>query len=234
MRRGSRLRAWDISVTIPADTARKDIVNKPFIVYGRPGTGSLVVQIALEELGLGYERVWVGSEPADIERFRALSPTGKVPALQLPDGSVMFESAAMLMYLGTLDASAKLAPRPGTTRHAIFLQWMTFLSAKAYDSALRLFYSSRYSSRGEADAAAIAAQAGVEYAEHLAFIGGVLDPYVLGADYSLADAYLYMLASWLPEKQELFARMPALAAHAEKVSGRAAVKKVEADHAKHA
>jgi glutathione S-transferase len=209
-------------------------VDKPFILYGKPGTGSLVVQIALEELGLGYERVWVGSEPADVERFRAINPTGKVPALRLPDGTVMFESAAMLMHLGALDAGAKLAPRPGTTRHAIFLQWMTFLSANTYEAALRLFYSSRYSSRGEADAAAIAAQAGIEYAAHLAFIGAVLDPYVLGADYTLADAYLYLLASWLPEKEALFARVPALAAHAEKVSGRPAVKKVEADHAKHA
>ncbi len=211
-----------------------DIMDKPFILYGRPGTGSLVVQIALEELGLGYERVWVGSEPADVDRFRDINPTGKVPALQLPDGSVMFESAAILMYLGLLDAPTKLAPQSGTTRHALFLQSMIFLSETVYSAALRLFYSSRYSSRGEADAAAIAAQAGMEYAEHLAYIGGVLDPYVLGADYTLADAYLYMLASWLPEKQELFSRMPTLAAHAEKVSGRAAVKKVEADHAKHA
>ncbi len=216
------------------DTARWEIVRKPFILYGRPGTGALVVQIALEELGVAYERVWVGSEPADVAHFCAINPTGKVPALQLPDGTVMFESAAILVHLGAQDEGAKLAPRPGTSRHAIFLQWLAFLSANVYESALRLFYASRYSSRGEADAPAIAAQAGVEYAGHLSFIGRTLGPYVLGAEYSLADAYLYMLASWLPGKQELFARVPALASHAEKVAARPAVKKVEADHAKHA
>lgn len=209
-------------------------MDKPFVVYGKPGTGSLAVQIALEELGVAYERVWVGNEPEDIARFRAINPTGKVPALQLPDGIVMFESSAILIHLGTQDVAAKLAPRPGTSRHAIFLQWMAFLSANVYDSALRLFYSSRYSSRGEADAAAVAAQAGREYAEHLSFIGRVLDPYVLGADYSLADTYLHMLASWLPDRQELLARVPPLALHSEKVSGRPAVRKVEADHAKYA
>jgi glutathione S-transferase len=211
-----------------------DIMDTPFILYGRPGTGSLAVQIALEEMGLSYERVWVGSEPADVDRFRDINPTAKVPALRLPDGTVMFESAAILMHLSLLDAPTKLAPQSGTTRHALFLQSMIFLSEAVYSAALRLFYSSRYSSRGEADAAAIAAQARMEYATHLEFIGRTLDPYVLGADYTLADSYLYMLASWLPEKDELFARVPRLAAQAEKVSSRPAVKKVEADHARHA
>ncbi len=209
-------------------------MQKSFTLYGRPGSGSLAVQVALEELNLPYERVWVGSGTADVERFRRINPTAKVPALELPDGTLMFESAAMLVHLGARDEGAGLAPRPGTSRHAIFLQWMTFMSANVYDAALRLFYAARYSSRGEADAAAIAAQAAIEYAAHLSLIGRTLEPYVLGAEYTLADAYLYMLASWLPEKQELFARVPALDSHAQKVAGRAAVMKVEADHAKQA
>ena len=57
-------------------------------------------------------------------------------------------------------------------------------------------------------------------------IGRALDPYVLGADYSLADAYLYMLASWFPEKESLFAREPTLGRNAAKVSIRPAVVKV--------
>jgi len=32
-------------------------MDNPFILYGRPGPGSLAVQIALEEMGLSYERV---------------------------------------------------------------------------------------------------------------------------------------------------------------------------------
>jgi glutathione S-transferase len=55
---------------------------------------------------------------------------------------------------------------------------------------------------------------------------------VLGADYSIADAYLYMLASWYPgEKSELYAHVPKLQAHAKLVSARPAVAKVAADHA---
>jgi glutathione S-transferase len=208
-------------------------MKKSFTLYGRPGSGSLAVQMALEELAAPYERVWVGSEAADVERFRKINPTGKVPALELPDGTVMFESAAMLIHLALANPEAKLAPQPGTVLHATFLQWMSFMSANIYEAALRFFYSSRYSSRGEADAAAVREQGAADYGSHLAFIGRALNPYVLGGDYSLADTYLYMLASWFPEKDALFARVPALGAHATRVSARPPVAKVEADHAKH-
>lgn len=208
-------------------------MKKHYTLYGRPGSGSLAVQMALEELAVPYERVWVGAEPADVERFRKINPTGKVPALELPDGTIMFESAAMLVHLALESPETKLAPQPGTSRHAMFLQWMSFLSANVYEAALRFFYSSRYSVRGEADAAAIREQGAADYGAHLAFVGRALNPYVLGADYSLADAYLHMLASWFPEKDALFARVPALGAHAATVSLRPPVAKVEADHAKY-
>ena len=120
-------------------------MKKSFTLYGRPGSGSLAVQVALEESAAPYERVWVGSEAADVDRFRKINPTGKVPALELPDGTIMFESAAMLIHLALAERQARLAPPPGTTRHAIFLQWMSFMSANVYEAALRFFYSPRYS-----------------------------------------------------------------------------------------
>jgi GST-like protein len=201
-------------------------------LYGRPGSGSLAVQVALEEIGVPYERIWVGREAADVARFRETNPTGRVPALALPDGTVMFESAAMLTHLALVHPRSALAPQPGTSRHALFLQWMVFLSANVYEAVLRMYYSARYSTRGEADAAAIREQGTVDFRGHLGLISQGLEPYVLGAEHSIADVYLYMLASWYTgEKAELYACLPKLEAHAKLVSARAAVAKVEADHA---
>jgi glutathione S-transferase len=201
-------------------------------LYGRPGTGSLVVQVALEEIGAPYERIWVGSEASDMARLRAMNPTGRVPVLVLPDGTVMFESAAMLIHLALSHPQSALAPHPGTGRHALFLQWMAFLSANVYEAALRIYYSDRYSSRGEADAEAIRQRGTDDFCTHLALVSQGLGPYVLGADYSIADAYLHMLASWYPgNKSELYARAPKLEAHAKLLSARPAVAKVGADHA---
>jgi glutathione S-transferase len=201
-------------------------------LYGRPGSGSLAVQVALEEMGTPYERIWVGREAADVDRFRTINPTGRVPALALPDGTFMFESAAMLIHLAPMHRESAAAAPSGTSRHATFLQWMVFLSANVYESALRMYYSSRYSARGEADAGAIREKGTADFCAHLALISRGLSPYVMGPDYSIADVYLYMLGGWYPgEKSELFSQAPNLAAHGKLVAARPAVAKVEADHA---
>ena len=202
-------------------------------LYGRPGSGSLAVQMALEEIGAPYERIWVGSSAADVAQFRATNPTGRVPALMLPDGTVMFESAAMLIHLAQSSPKSALAPEPATPGHAAFLQWMVFLSANVYEAVLRIYYSARYSTRGEADVEAIRDQGTADYHSFLGIISQGLEPYVLGGSFSIADIYLYMLASWHPgSRTELDARLPKLAAHAKIVAARPAVAKVEADHAR--
>jgi len=189
------------------------------------------VQVALEEIGAPYERIWVGRDPAAVESFRALNPAARVPALVLPDGTLMFESAAMLIHLASQPQS-RLAPRSGAGLHPMFLSWMVFLSANVYEAALRIFYSARYSSAGEANAEAIRQQGMSDFIAHLRLIGAALSPYVMGKKYCIADAYLYMLASWYPEdKAQLYAEVPQLAKHAALVSARPAVAKVDADHA---
>ncbi len=209
-------------------------MNKPYVLYGRPGSGSLAVQVALEEIAAPYQRIWVGEGAADVARFRELNPTGKVPALKLPDGTVMFESAAILIHLALLHPDATLAPPKGTTRHARFLQWMVFLSANLYEAVLRIYYSARFSSRGDADGDAIREQGMVDFLTCAELIGRTLSPYVLGAEYSIADAYLYMLAGWYPDKAELHAHLPALGTHTGLMLARPAIAKAEADHAQHA
>ncbi|MDB6086708.1 MAG: gstB 1 [Gammaproteobacteria bacterium] len=203
----------------------------PYKLYGRQNSGSLCVQVALEEIGTPYECVWIPADEADVAKFRKINPTGKVPALVLPDGIPMFESAAILTHLALAHPDAGLAPAPGTSEHAVFLQWMTFLSANVYQAALRMYYAARYSG-AEGDAERISERGTKDFLEHLGLIGQSLGPYVLGTRYSIADAYLYMLATWYPAgKAELYARLPSLGAHAQKMSHRRAVSKAEADHA---
>jgi len=200
-------------------------------LYGRQGSGSLAVQVALEELGVPFERIWIANEPEAVARFREINPTGKVPALALPDGTLMFESAAILVHLSLVHPDAGLAPPPGTSEHALFLQWMTFMSANAYEAVLRMYYSDRFSTRGALDAEPIREQGTRDFLAHLELLSRSLKPYVLGARYSIADVYLYMLASWYPGgKDELFARLPPLGLHARALSLRPAVSKVDADH----
>ena len=200
-------------------------------LYGRAGAGSLAPQILLEEIGVPYKIFWVGRSSAELEDFRRVNPTRKVPLLVLPDGTAVSESAAILIHLTLEHPAADLAPSAGSSAHARFLQWMVFLSANAYEAALRYFYPERYAPAGSPAAADIKAQALTDYAAHLEFIQATLSPYVLGPKLSAIDPYLHMLASWYPGgSAALSARLPKLAQHAELLRRRPATRKAEQDH----
>lgn len=201
-------------------------------LYARRGAGSLAPQMLLEEIGAAYELVWVGKAPAEIDALRRISPAGKIPVLVLPDGTVISESAALLIHLTNMHPAAALAPAAGSSAHARFLQWMVYLSANAYEALLRFFYPQRYSAAGEAVAAQIKTQALADWTGHLETVHAALSPYVLGPALSAADHYLYMLASWYPPEEEstLAARLPKLRQHAELMRQRPATRKAEKDH----
>ena len=207
------------------------MTSSSYRLYGRANAGSLAVQIVLEEIGAPYELIWVGRTAPELEALRRINPAGKVPALVLPDGTPVFESAAILIHLTHAHPTAGLAPVAGSTAHARFLQWMLFLSSNVYEAALRSYYPERYSTVGTAAAAQIKAQAVEDYARQLELIHGALSPYVLGERLS-ADPYLHMLASWYPgDAAALNSRLPKLAQHAELLRRRPATRKAEQDHA---
>ena len=199
---------------------------------GRRGAGSLAPQIVLEEIGAPYELIWFGKTPADLEALRRVNPAGKIPVLMLPDGTTVTESAAILIHLTDAHPQAELAPPPGSSAHARFLQWMVFLSANLYEAVLRYYYSERYATSGAAAAPAIKAQALKDCGDHLERVHGELSPYVLGEELSAADPYLHMLAAWYPEEEApLASRLPRLAQHAGLLRRRPATLKAERDHA---
>lgn len=206
-------------------------MGSTYKLYGRQNAGSLAPQVVLEEIGAPYELVWVGRSPADVEDFRRINPAGKVPALVLPDGTPIAESAAILIHLTSAHPEASLAPPAGTTAHAQFLQWMVFLSAGLYETVLRCYYAERYSTSGPTAAEAIKNQALLDYDQHLARMNAILSPYVLGERLSAADPYLHMLAAWYPgDISALYSRLPRLARHAALLRERPATQKAESAH----
>ena len=232
LRRSTALGAAAIKCGTDHGNAGDGMTGGTYRLYGRVNAGSLAPQIVLEEIGAPYEIIWVRKTPADLEALRRIHPAGKIPVLLLPDGTVVAESAAILVHLTHAHPGAGLAPPAGTGAHARFLQWMVFLSASVYEAALRYYYAERYSEAGEAAAAGIRAQAVADYASHLERIYGELSPYVLGDTLSAADPYLHMLAGWYPEEvRPLASRLPKLARHAELMRARPATRKAERDHA---
>lgn len=81
----------------------------------------------LEELGLEYDvQLWDffnGSMRSP--EFLAISPAGRVPALEI-DGRTLFESGAIAQYLCETRPSHNLMPIPGETERGEFLEWLHF------------------------------------------------------------------------------------------------------------
>ncbi len=81
-------------------------------VYGRSNSSSVqLVMWALNELGVEHERLEYGHGQASTQtdEYLSMNPMGRVPVIK--DGSlVMFESAAILRYLGAKYADEKFWP----------------------------------------------------------------------------------------------------------------------------
>ena len=173
-----------------------------YVLYNRDGMGGFVVEAGLVKAGLPHEIV-----PIDVKagqhltpEFEAINPMRQVPALILPDGTLMTETAAIAIHLVDAAPDAGLGPRPGGTDHARFLRWMVFMSANVYEADLRYYYSDRYTDDPDgADGIARAAKA--KMSEGFGMLDDALRAnrgVLVGDALGLADVYLAMLSAWFP------------------------------------
>jgi GST-like protein len=94
------------------------------------GYGSAIVEAAFGVAGVPFDRVEV--DASSRERLIAANPLGQVPTLLLPDGTVLTESAAIVLYLNDLRPAAGLVPPVGDADRPRFLRWLVFLVAALY------------------------------------------------------------------------------------------------------
>ena len=93
-------------------------------LYNRPGSGGFVVEAALKLAEAPFELVELESKPGTplAESFRETNPWKQLPVLVLPDGSIMTETAAILIHLAACFPEKDLAPSPCTSEHGKFLR----------------------------------------------------------------------------------------------------------------
>lgn len=102
-------------------------------LYGAQGSGSAAVEGALELAGLRYRIVeaatWIDGPGRD--ELARLNPLGQVPTLVLDDGSVLSESAAILIHLGTAHPFSGLLPSSQSAR-AQAVRGLVYIAANCY------------------------------------------------------------------------------------------------------
>ena len=89
-----------------------------------PSGNGYKVRLALSHLGIPYERVDLDIDKGETRSadFLAKFPNGKIPALELEDGSVLWESNAITFFLAE---GTDLLPADRLDRARV-LQWMFF------------------------------------------------------------------------------------------------------------
>ncbi|MFT5220688.1 MAG: glutathione S-transferase [Planctomycetota bacterium] len=195
-------------------------------LFWAPNSGAFAPQILLEEAGAKYELVKLDLDQGDQHNadFLAINPRGQVPALQLDDGSILTESAAIMIHLADCHADAGLLPPAGSSQRAQVYRWLIFAVANIYEADLRVFYSDLYTS--DSNCVESIKQRG---REDLDAAWDLLEtelgkgPYLLGDRYSIIDPYLLMLTGWHEQPAQLMARCPGLARLCESVKARKAV-----------
>jgi glutathione S-transferase len=198
-------------------------------LYWGPSTGAFAVQVVLEELGLPYRAQLVDTDAGDQRSpgYLALNPMGQVPTLVLPDGTVLTESAAMVLHLCDTAPAAGLLPEPGTPARALAYRWLFWLAVEHYCAELRGEYPDRYTddpAGTEGVKAAALARLDRLFAMTQDRLGD--GPYALGDRFSAVDPYLFMVSLWHPDRRAALERFPKIGAHARRMRTRPAVERV--------
>ena len=183
-----------------------------YVLHSERDSGGFAVQALLEAAGAEYRMVEVAERGPRPAGFLKLNPMGQVPVLELPDGAVMTESAAIVIHLADTLAPGGLAPEPASAARPAYLRWLVFMAVNLYTADLRLYYPARYTA--DASGAPAVKQAALAHMDaQFAIIDDAIgaNRFLLSDAFSAADPYLLMLAHWHPDPPKLFARHPGIA-----------------------
>jgi glutathione S-transferase len=201
-----------------------------YVLYWSPGSASMAPHGALEEAGAKYELALVNTDEGAQRdpAYLKLNPNAKVPTLVVDGTFVMFESAAMVMFIADRHPEAKLAPAPDEMARGHFYQWLMHLTNSVQPAMLRYYYPERHTA-DEGGHEAVKAKAMEEIAslwgridQHLASHG----PYLLGERFSAADIFAHMLSGWQQCCPNTYERFPNVKRLAELVAARPAMQRV--------
>lgn len=114
-----------------------------YVLHYAPDNASLIIRLALEEMGLPYRTVLVDRSRAGQHStaYRTLNPAGLIPVLETPEGP-LFETAAILLWLA--DRHGTMAPAPQVAGRGDFLKWLFFTSNTLHAQLRMLFYPDKY------------------------------------------------------------------------------------------
>ena len=199
-------------------------------LYYTPGTCALAVRIALEEAAAPHQlvRVDFAAGQQRTPEYLAINPKGRVPALVTPQGTLT-ETPALLAYVAQAFPQAGLAPAD-PYGFARMQEFHSYLASTVHVAHAHRPRASRWADEPEAQAAMQR-----KVPQNMTDCFQLIEthylsegPWVLGDQYSVADGYLFTVASWLKSDGVDIAQFPKVFAHTQRMLQRPAVQRAMA------
>ncbi len=193
-------------------------------LYYKPGSCSLAVHIALTEAGEDFsiELVDVQTQTTRSgQDYSTINPNGYVPALALSDDEILTEVPAILQYIADQNPNAGLAPAQATLERTRMLQYLSFTASELHKS-----FSPLFSNTPPEGAARDAVLAKID--RRMGYIEDLLSDgreYLLGRNFSVADLYTFVVATWTAPTNIDLGRWPNVKAFVARMKARPAVRK---------
>ena len=189
-------------------------------LYFSPGACSLSPHIVLLEAGLPFSLDKVdlkAKTTASGQDYRTINAKGYVPALQLDSGEVLTEGPAIVQYLADLAPEKNLAPANGTVARAQLQSFLNFVGTEIHKNYSPLFDPSAGEEVKERARAALIKRYG--------YVNNMLkdSDYLGGNQFSVADAYLFVVTSWAGFLKFDLSAFPQLLAFQKRIGARPAV-----------
>lgn len=162
-------------------------------LYYSPGACSMASHIVLNEIGRPFETERVDTRSKTTETgadFLSVNPKGKVPALAL-EGEVLTEGPAILQFVADRAGAETLAPKPGTLARARVNEMLTYTSSELHPAFSPLFNPAADEATKAAARKTVAAK--LDWLEARLADGRA---YLTGANFTIADAYAFVVANW--------------------------------------
>ncbi|NPT53861.1 glutathione transferase GstA [Paraburkholderia elongata] len=190
-------------------------------LYYSPGACSLASHIVAREAGIAIEleKVDISSKRTQGEiDFFTINPKGNVPVLELEDGSFLTEGHAIMQFLADLKPERNLVPRNGTMPRYRLQEWLGFINSDVHTSYSPLF--------NPATPELIRSTKQEVLFKYYALLERTLTPqqWLMGAHFSVADAYLFTITNWARHVGLDLSQLPAITAFQQRVAGRPQVR----------
>jgi len=193
-------------------------------LYYKPGSCSLSVHIALNEIGADFEIEEVDTAAQRTKSgadYAAINPNGYVPALAVSNDVVLSEAPAVLQYLADQKPETGLAPAPGTMERIRLQHFLNFVASELH-KAFSPFFSGTPLSKDLRAAAEAKVARRMDYLESVLADSG---SYLMGGVFTVADSYAFVVASWSKHVGIDLGRWPNTAAYVKRISERPSVVK---------